>query len=69
MRPDQVSKLGAYFRALMVYLTLGFMSALLAFGLSSPFRQPFMGIVRVIVFVSGLLSIEVLVIREGPEGS
>ena len=69
MRPDQVSKLGAYFRALMIYLTLGFMSALLAFGLSSPFSQPFAGIVRVIVFVSGLLSIEVLVIREGPEGS
>ena len=69
MRPEQVSKLWAYLRALMIYLTLGFMSALLAFGLSSPFRQPFAGIVRVIVFVSGLLSIEVLVIREGPEGS
>ena len=69
MKAYRARKLWVYMERVFIYLCIGGLSAILAFGLSSPFEASFAGLIRVIVFVAGLLSVEVLVIREGPEGS
>lgn len=67
MRAYRARLLWSYMERVFIYLCIGGLSAILAFGLSSPFGAPFAGLLRIIVFVACLLSVEVLVIKKESE--
>ena len=69
MKAYRARKLWVELKRGLIYLGLGFASALIAVGLSSSFSEPWAGMIRLTVFFMGLFSIQVLVIRAGPEDS
>ena len=69
MKAYRARKLWVELKRGLIYLGLGFASALVAVGISSPFSEPWAGMIRLTVFFMGLFSIQVVVIREEPEGS
>ena len=69
MKAYRARKLWVELKRGLIYLGLGVASALIAVGISSPFSEPWAGMIRLTVFFMGLFSIQILVINEGAEGS